>query len=107
MDFSVPAQRLGLEIEEYIDLIELFLETSETDISGMEKAAVVSDYAALAERSHSLKGSSGNLGLNEIYEKAKQIEANARNNSLEGLDNLLLHIKQQVVAITDSVKAQA
>lgn len=104
MDFLTPAQKLGLEIEEYIELIELFLSTGDTDISGMEKAAAVHDYAALMERAHSLKGSSGNLGLTEIYEKAKQIEMNARANSLEGFDNLFMQIKQQVKAISDSLK---
>jgi len=106
MDFLAPAQRLGLEIEEYLELIGLFLETSDTDINGMEKAADAHNFTILIERSHSLKGSSGNLGLTEIYEKAKQIETYARANSLEGFDDLLLHIKQQVIIITDSFKAQ-
>lgn len=106
MDFLTPAQRLGLEIEEYIELIELFLSTGDTDISGMEKAAVAHDYAALVERAHSLKGSSGNLGLTEIYEKAKQIEINARANSLEGFDDLFMQIKQQVNIIADSLKGR-
>jgi histidine phosphotransfer protein HptB len=106
MDFLTPAQRLGLELEEYIELIELFLETSDTDISGMEKAAAAQDYTTLVERSHSLKGSSGNLGLMEIYEKAKQIEMNARVGNQEGFNNLLLYIKQQVIIITDSLKGR-
>jgi histidine phosphotransfer protein HptB len=106
MDFLTPAQRLGLELDEYIELIGLFLETSDTDIGGMERAAVAHDFTSLVERSHSLKGSSGNLGLIEIYEKAKQIETNARANSIEGFDNLLLHIKQQVIIITDALKGQ-
>jgi HPt (histidine-containing phosphotransfer) domain-containing protein len=106
MDFLTPSKRLGLELEEYIELIGLFLETSDTDIGGMERAAAAHDYTTLIERSHSLKGSSGNLGLTEIYEKAKQIEANARTNNLEGFDNMLLHIKQQVIIITDSLKGQ-
>ncbi|NLD35408.1 MAG: Hpt domain-containing protein [Desulfatiglans sp.] len=106
MDFLTPAQRLGLEIEEYIELIELFLSTGDTDIGGMEKAAAAHDYAALVERAHSLKGSSGNLWLTEIYEKAKQIEMNAKANSLEGFNSLLLQIKQEVNIITDSLKGQ-
>jgi HPt (histidine-containing phosphotransfer) domain-containing protein len=104
MDFLTPAQRLGLEIEEYIELIELFLETGDTDIGGMERAAAAHDYSALVERAHSLKGSSGNLGLTLIYEKAKQIEMNARAGSLEGFNNLLLEIKQEVSIINDSLK---
>jgi histidine phosphotransfer protein HptB len=106
MDFLTPAQKLGLEIEEYIELIGLFLETSDTDINGMEKAAIAHDYTTLVERSHSLKGSSGNLGLMEIYEKAKQIEINARANSLEGFDNLLLLIKQHVIKVTEAFEEQ-
>jgi histidine phosphotransfer protein HptB len=107
MDFLAPAQRLGLELEEYIELIELFLETADTDINRMEKAAAANDFTTLVERSHSLKGSSGNLGLTEIYEKAKQIETNARDASIEGFDNLLLLIKQQINMIMESLKEQS
>lgn len=104
MDFNKPAKRLGLELDEYIELINLFLETCTTDISGMETAAAGHDYKSMVERSHSLKGSSGNLGLTDIYEKAKEIETKARANSLEGFDSLIIMIKQNVRTITDALK---
>lgn len=104
MDFQKPAERLGLELDEYIELINLFLETCTADISGMEIAASSHDYKSLVERSHSLKGSSGNLGLTEIYEMAKEIETKARANGMEGFDNLIIRIKQHVSSITDALK---
>ena len=94
MDFEKSAQRLGLDIEEYVELIELFLETGTNDLNGLEDAGAAKDIQAVIERSHSLKGASGNLGLTEIFEKAKDIENRARNSSLEGLDDSVMEIKQ-------------
>jgi len=38
------------------------------------------DYGQLGEAAHSIKGSLLNLGLNDLAEKAKEIEINAKNN---------------------------
>ena len=99
MDFKIPAERLGLEIEEYLELVELFLETGANDLKELEDAIAGNNIQAVVERSHSIKGASGNLGINEIYEIAKDIESKARDNSLEGIDDAVLKIKQYLEEI--------
>ncbi len=103
MDFTAPAERLGLDVDEYIELVELFLETGAGDISGLENAVAENDIQAVVERSHSLKGASGNLGLNDIYEKAKEIEARARDKSLESIDVSISEIKQYLENIKNDL----
>ena len=99
MDFKIPAQRLGLDVDEYIELVELFLETGVEDLEGFEYALMNDDAKTMVERSHSLKGASGNLGLFEIYEKAKDIESRSRDNNLEGIEDSIEEIKQYFKAI--------
>ena len=103
MDFSIPAERLGLDVDEFIELVELFLETGADDLSGLESAAADNDIQAVVERSHSIKGASGNLGLNDIFETAKDIEARARSNSLESIDSSISDIKQYLENIKNAL----
>lgn len=105
MDFGMLAQRLGLDVEEYKELIELFIETGGNDLKGLEDALMNNDATTVIERSHSLKGASGNLGLTEIYEVAKEIENSSRNNNLEGIENSVKAIKQyfeNIIAVYES-----
>ena len=94
MDFKTPAERLGLEEEEYVELVELFLETGSSDLKGLEDALSNNDATTVIERSHSLKGAAGNLGITEIYEKAKDIESRSRENNLDGIENTVEEIKK-------------
>ena len=105
MDFKIPAQKLGLDVEEYIELIELFLETGGNDLKGFEDALANNDTQTMAERSHSLKGAAGNLGLSEIYEKAKEIESRSRDNALEGIENKVNEIKQNFKDIVAALES--
>jgi HPt (histidine-containing phosphotransfer) domain-containing protein len=94
MDFTVPAQNLGLELDEYMELVELFLETGGDDLKKIEDALIKNDIPTVVERSHSLKGASGNLGITEIYEKAKDMENRSRDNNLDGIENAVEEIKK-------------
>ncbi|MBN2419264.1 MAG: Hpt domain-containing protein [Deltaproteobacteria bacterium] len=104
MDFKIPAQKLGLDLDEYIELIDLFLETGGEDLRGLEDALMNNDIQRMAERSHSLKGASGNLGLVEIYEKAKDIENRSRENNLKGIEIAIEKIKEQIKEIETALE---
>ena len=101
MDFNISAQRLGLDLDEYLELIQLFLETGKNDLNGLGDAVSANDIQTIVERSHSLKGASGNLGINEIYEIARDIEARARNNSFEGINESVMQIKENFKEIVN------
>ena len=85
MDIKELAERLGLEEDEYLELIELFLDTGRADIEKFMAAAGEGDGEAAAQAVHSLKGASGNLGLMDIYQVALEAEEKARGGALEGL----------------------
>ena len=105
MDFEIPAQKLGLEVDEYLELIELFIETGSNDLKGIEDAMAKNDVQAVVERSHSLKGASGNLGITEIYERAKNIESRARENNLDGVEDTVKEIKLHINDIISSMES--
>lgn len=78
------AERLGLEEEEYLELLELFVETTGSNLVKLQGGLDACDSRQVLEAAHTIKGSSANLGLAAIAEVAKEVEEKARQNSLEG-----------------------
>ena len=93
MDFEVLAENLGLGKDEYMELIELFTETSMSDLEKLEAAIRYRNTNDAAEAAHSMKGAAGNLGIMDFYESAAKIEKEARKGRLEGLSREIEFIR--------------
>ena len=52
------------------------------------------DFEGLAKLSHDLKGSSGNLRNNSMYELAKELEKNALQHDMERSKRLFVYIQK-------------
>ena len=104
MDVKGLAENLGLEEDEYLELVELFFETTESNLDKLKAGIDASDALQIIAAAHSIKGSSANLGLEEIAEVAKGVEENARQNSLEGAAEAVKLIKEQCDQITGEIK---
>ena len=86
MKISEVAENLGMEEDEIKELLELYVVTTRDDLAQLHAAVKVNDIARAHERSHSIKGSSGNLTLTELYEIAKDIDDSLLNNDMEGIE---------------------
>ena len=84
MNCKELADNLGLEEEEYLELLELFVETTASNLDRLQSGITEGDSGEVSEAAHTIKGSSANLGLMDIAESAKGIEERARQNNLEG-----------------------
>lgn len=82
------AENLGLEEEKFAELFGLYKETASSDLKELKFAISAGDAEKAHEKAHSIKGASGNLGLDELYETAKAIDDRARVNSLDGLEKM-------------------
>jgi HPt (histidine-containing phosphotransfer) domain-containing protein len=83
MDFKELAENVGVEEEEYLELIELFIETGMSDLNTLSSAIKEKNAEKAANAAHSLKGAASNLGLMELYKAAKKIEERILNDRLE------------------------
>ncbi len=72
------AAKIGLNVKHIPILIESFTDESKGIMEQLENAVNTKDYTAIASAAHSIKGSSGNLKFNEMYELAKEIEFSAK-----------------------------
>jgi HPt (histidine-containing phosphotransfer) domain-containing protein len=88
MEAKKLAENLGLEEEEFTELFSLYKETTSSDLKELKFAITAGDAEKAHEKAHSIKGASGNLGLDELYETAKAIDDRARVNSFDGLENM-------------------
>ena len=88
MEAKKLAENLGLEEEKFAELFGLYKETTSSDLKELKHAISSGDAEKAHEKAHSIKGASGNLGLDELYETAKAIHDRARVNSLGELESM-------------------
>jgi len=100
MDLKGLAADIGLDEEEMLELVELFFETSISDLEKLKKALDQNDAETVSETAHSIKGAAGNMRFEEIYEMARQIEKNANEKILDGLMANVASIDQELQKIS-------
>jgi histidine phosphotransfer protein HptB len=96
MDFKKLSEKIGLEEDEYIELLELFIDISTADITKLENAVGTENADEAEKVAHSLKGASASLGLTEISEIARLIENSAREKSIHDGATLVERIKEKI-----------
>ena len=104
MNIKALADDLGLDEDEYLELVDLLVDTGMVDLSNMASAVKAGDTDTAARAAHSLKGASGNLGIMDVYELAKAIEAELRNDNLANIDIQLKEIREKLETLEKLVK---
>jgi len=79
---------LGLDLEDVKELLELYVGATASDLECLREAINNNDAKVVHERAHSIKGASGNLGLIDFYELAKEIDDLAISNNLDGVETI-------------------
>ena len=95
MNLKELGESLGLDEEEYLEMIDLFFESGGADLKKIEAAVAEGDAARGYAASHSLKGSAGSLGLTRIYEKTILIDDKLRRGDLDGVAELVLNLRKE------------
>jgi HPt (histidine-containing phosphotransfer) domain-containing protein len=85
MNFKELGENLGLEEDEYRELIDLFIESGSADLQRLQTAMAENNVDQIIRSAHTIKGAAGNLGLKDIQETAGGIEKNAMGNQLGDL----------------------
>jgi HPt (histidine-containing phosphotransfer) domain-containing protein len=99
MNFQELADNLGLEVDEYRELIELFIDTGTADFQKIQAALAGGNSDQVMRSAHTIKGAAGNLGLMDVSETARSIEDNASKNQLDSISTAVQILKTQFEAI--------
>ncbi|HDG98015.1 MAG TPA: Hpt domain-containing protein [Desulfobacterales bacterium] len=86
MNLEELSSNLGLEKEDYLELLELLVSTGTQDINTLKEAVAANDADRAAKAAHSLKGATANLGLMDLSELARQAEMQAKQGTLQGIE---------------------
>lgn len=78
IDLQKIAEELEFDLEDVEMLMDLFLESVEDSMIALKEAIEENNFDKVYQCSHSIKGSSANLTLMDISNKAQDIEHNAR-----------------------------
>ena len=85
MNFKELGEKVGLDEDEYRELLELFLDTGRQDYDRLKNAFDAGDAQQVARSAHTICGASGNMGISNIHELAKRIELAAIDNRLDAV----------------------
>ncbi len=108
MNAEEQAKLLGLDEDEFFELVELFVETTASDLAKLESAISNGTAGPVVEAAHSIKGAAANLGFPDIHELAKNIEMSARQDALEGGLEAAKTIREKLALIAQTTpKTQA
>lgn len=99
MNFKELGANLGLEEDEYRELIELFVTTGSADFENIQSGFANSDADQIMRSAHTIKGAAGNLGLMDVSDVAKTIEDSAMEHQLDNLESAITQLKSQFASI--------
>jgi HPt (histidine-containing phosphotransfer) domain-containing protein len=107
MNVRELAKNVGLEEEEFIELAEIFLETSVTDLERLEGALAAEDAQGVTRAAHSIKGAAISLGIIDVFELAKGIEVKARQNCFDESGRAVSVLKGKMSLLAEMLKPKA
>lgn len=103
INITQMAARLGLDPEQYRELIELFIENTGTELSQIRKALRENDLNQVSNLVHSFRGAAANLGLYEIAAKGEALGYAIRNKRYLEIEQLLDEVLHDMNTISQSI----
>ncbi|MBF0494041.1 MAG: Hpt domain-containing protein [Candidatus Omnitrophica bacterium] len=71
-------EALGIPEDMYMELVNCFVSETAGALCTLKETVNLRDFENIANNAHFIKGSAGNLRLEEIYAAAKEIELEAK-----------------------------
>jgi HPt (histidine-containing phosphotransfer) domain-containing protein len=96
MDVKRMAENLDIEESELLEIVDLFIETSTSDLNRLQQALEMEDAHEVAKTAHSIKGAAANLAFEEIFEISKNMERKARDKDLDGAMEMVRMIREKL-----------
>jgi len=106
MDFKELSSNLGIDEEDFIELVELLIDTTQDDIDKIKESLSNADAQGASMAAHSIKGASGNLGFMSLSESAKEMEMTAKEGNLDNFEPLLAKTEEELQSVRDKLDQQ-
>ncbi len=103
MNFKEGAENLEMEEDEFVEITDLFVKTCLSDLMKLQSAIEKREALYVAKHAHSIKGAAVNLGFMEIFDAAKKMEMEARDDRLNDAAEMVQKIKGEVDRIAEAL----
>jgi signal transduction histidine kinase/DNA-binding response OmpR family regulator/HPt (histidine-containing phosphotransfer) domain-containing protein len=87
------------------ELIDSFLEDAPTLLADMRQALEAGDAPGVRMNAHSLKSNSADFGATTLHALCKELEQRARNDILDGADDLLARAEHEFARVQEALRA--
>ena len=95
------AENVGLEEDEYLSLLVLFIESSICHLKELKSDILNGDSKKVYETIHTIRGAAENLGIPEMSEIARVVEIKARKDVLEGAEEARETLVEELAHLTE------
>lgn len=90
--------------DELKEVLYVYLESTPETVLKLEQAVASKTLATVQSQAHSLKGSSANIGANDLSMLSAELEQKAKNNDAQNIDALLTQIKAESQSVEQALK---
>ena len=104
-DVKDVIERTGLDLEDYLEIYELFQENFNELMGDLKQALADQETEKLMHTAHTLKGSTSNIGFAHIADLAKKIQDDP--GDFEQAANLIPQMEELYVVLDKQVQAVA
>ena len=103
MNLEELSANLGLEKDEYVELLEIMLDSGLQDVERLKRATGSGDSEEAAKAAHSLKGAAANLGLLALSEVAKEMEQKAKEGVMKEVAGRIGLLEQKLQEVSSLI----
>jgi histidine phosphotransfer protein HptB len=106
MNFKENAESIGLEEDEYLEMLQVFVEVSAADFITLRAGLGTESPQLVLAAAHSIQGGAINFAFQEIHELAKSIETNARQKTLQGSGETVRLLGEKLEELAAALRAR-
>ena len=103
MDIRSLSETVGIDVDTYLVILNVFYEKTVEDMDIIEKAVHECESERAARGAHSIKGAAGTLALDEICALAREIEEKARENLMEEIPPLISLLREKIKPVKEAL----
>ncbi|MBF0413542.1 MAG: Hpt domain-containing protein [Desulfamplus sp.] len=104
MNLKEMASNIGVDEGDFIELLEMLVDVSLTDIKNFEAGVNTGNYIDAAMSAHSIKGAAGNLGMTDISTTAAELEKAAKSSDQSQMPEKVDFLKKELSRLSDALK---
>ncbi len=105
IDLSSALERIGGDESFLQELIDIYIDDFIQKYDSLKKAIAQEDFKTIKEIGHSLRGSSGNLSLNGLYDTCANIELSGKKKDTEQSKFFFIRLNEEFEKLKDFLPA--